>query len=208
MTNYDGLLWNEELGYGCYPVKDTPYDLGYFEKYVGYSRTAMGVALTDARVELVRRYVGDEPVVDIGIGCGDFIEKRGLRITSGYDVNPEAIRWLLERGVWVDPYFKDQANITCFDSLEHMKRPEHLVGRVERFLFLSIPIFEGPDHVLRSKHFRKDEHVYYFTRDGLVRWMSGHGFALQEENRMEVELGREDIGTFVFRRIFSRPWPW
>jgi Methyltransferase domain len=208
MSGQNGLVWSDELGYGCYPVKETPYDRSYFEKYVGYSRTARGVALTDARVELVRRHVGEEPVVDIGIGSGDFIEKRGTRITSGYDVNPEAIRWLLERGLWCDPYFKDQPNVTCFDSLEHLKRPEHLVARVEKHLFLSIPIFEDRDHVLRSKHFRKDEHFYYFTRDGLIRWMSAQGFALREENRMEVELGREDIGTFVFRRIFSRGWPW
>lgn len=204
MTNYGGMEWHDELGYGVYPVEQTPYDLAYFEKYVGYSRTARGVALSDARVELVRRHVGDDPVVDIGIGCGDFIEWRGVGCTAGYDVNPEGVRWLLDRDLWADPYFKDPLNISCFDSLEHLHHPADLVKRVERFVFLSIPIFSGPDHVLRSKHFRKDEHVFYFTRDGLVRWMAALGFALREENKMEEELGREDIGTFVFKRIFSK----
>lgn len=206
MTNYGGMEWHEELGYGVYPVKETPYDRAYFEKYVAYSRTPMGVALSDARVELVRRHAEEDLVIDIGIGCGDFIEKRGAKITAGYDVNPEGVRWLLDRGLWADPYFKDPLNISCFDSLEHMSRPEHLVGRVRRFVFLSIPIFSGADHVLRSKHFRKDEHYFYFTRDGLVRWMAAHGFSLREESRMEEELGREDIGTFVFKRMFSKVW--
>lgn len=204
MTNFGGMEWFDDRGYGIYPVKENPYDQAYFDKYVGYSRTPLGIALTDARVELVRRHAGDDLVVDIGIGCGDFIQRRGSRITAGYDVNPAAVRWLLDRGLWADPYFKDPPNITCFDSLEHMARPEHLVDRVGRHVFLSIPIFDGPEHVLRSKHFRKDEHVFYFTREGLVRWMAAYGFVLREENRMEVELGREDIGTFVFKRMFSR----
>lgn len=204
MTDFDGMEWKDELGYGIYPVEANPYDKSYFEKYVAYSKTAMGVALTDARIELVRRHAGGELVVDIGIGCGDFIERRGIGTTAGYDVNPEAIRWLLDRGAWADPYFKNPPNISCFDSLEHMEYPHHLVERVGRFIFLSIPIFDGPEHVMRSKHFRKDEHVYYFTRDGLIRFMAAYGFSLKEENRMEVELGREDIGTFVFKRMFSK----
>lgn len=204
MTDYGGMEWHEKLGYGVYPVEQNPYDQVYFEKYVAYSRTPRGVALSDARVELVRRHIIEGPLTDIGIGCGDFIERRGVKVTAGYDVNPEGVRWLLDRGLWADPYFKDPENISCFDSLEHMSRPEHLVERVRRFVFLSIPIFSGPDHVLRSKHFRKDEHIFYFTRDGLVQWMAARGFSLREENRMEEELGREDIGTFVFKRIFSK----
>ncbi len=205
MTDLDGLVWNESEGFGFYPVEPgNPYDKAYFEKYIAYTKTPMGIALTNARVSLVQRFAGEDRVVDIGIGCGHFIETRGPGITTGYDVNPEAIRWLLDRGLWSDPYFKDPLNITCFDSLEHMSRPERLVERVARYVFLSIPIFEGPDHVLRSKHFRKDEHFWYYTRDGLVRWMGALGFTLREENRMEVELGREDIGTFVFKRMFSK----
>lgn len=204
MSDIDRLFWEKELGFGYFPVRENPYDKSYFEKYLGYAETPMGVAITRARVDLVRRYAGDEPVVDIGIGCGQFIETRGSAITTGYDVNPEAIRWLLDRNLWADPYFKEPVNATCFDSLEHMKRPERFVELVERRLFLSIPIFEDRAHVSRSKHFRPDEHFFYFTRDGLVKWMERLDFILEEENRMETDLGREGIGTFVFKRKTQR----
>jgi hypothetical protein len=54
--------------------------------------------------------------------------------------------------------------------------------------------------VLRSKHFRPTEHCWYFTRPGLVFAMKLCGFVLVSESNIETELGREDIGTFAFRR--------
>jgi hypothetical protein len=197
----DLLVWYEEIGYGYFPVHaGNPYDGGYFRKYQGYEETPMGKALTRARIDLVRRHAGSEVVVDIGIGSGQFVRERGLSNTRGYDVNPHAVRWLLERDVWFDPYFQDPPNASCFDSLEHMKKPDHFIERIQRFLFVSIPIFENREHAAASKHFRPDEHYWYFTRNGLVLWMKRQGFGLLEENHMEVELGREGIGTFVFRR--------
>ncbi len=48
--------------------------------------------------------------------------------------------------------------------------------------------------------FKPGEHIYYFTRAGLVRWMEAHGFKLLEHNDVEVECGREAIGSFAFVR--------
>jgi hypothetical protein len=81
-----------------------------------------------------------------------------------------------------------------------MIRPEAFLRCVRGMVFVSIPIFTDLDHIKRSKHYRPNEHLWYFTREGLVKWMHGHGFGLAEENRMETDLGREDIGTFVFHR--------
>jgi hypothetical protein len=156
-----------------------------------------------ARSDLVNRLYGDAQVVDIGIGSGHFIESRKVS-TFGYDVNPVAIRWLLERDLWWDPYARDPDAITCWDSLEHLARPETLVRCVKNMIFISIPIFLDPDHVIRSKHYKPNEHFWYFTRDGLTEWMRRYGFSLVEENHMETNLGREDIGTFVFKRICWR----
>ena len=96
----DLLVWHEDLGYGYFPVHGNPYDRNYFQKYQGYAATKMGKALTEARVDLVDRHLEKKvPVVDIGIGCGHFIiqRDRGYTSTTGYDVNPYAIRWLLDR---------------------------------------------------------------------------------------------------------------
>jgi hypothetical protein len=200
------LAWFPELGRGYYPVKiDGQYGYDYWKKYIAMSATDMGEALNTARVNLVQQYAGYDPVVDIGIGSGAFIVMRNesapvAENTWGYDVNPYAIYWLIERGLWHDPYFIDPENATCWDSLEHMKHPEAFVRRVQKHLFISIPIFEGETHALRSKHFRPDEHFHYFTERGLIEWMKKESFDLVTKNKMETDLGREDIGTFVFKR--------
>jgi hypothetical protein len=66
---------------------------------------------------------------------------------------------------------------------------------------VSCPIYENSEHILRSKHFRKDEHCWYWTEQGLITFMRHYGFEVVESNRMESDIGREDIGTFVFKRI-------
>lgn len=201
----DGLTWDQALGRGYYPVEHTgQYDRRYWCRYATYTGTVAESELNRRRVDLVEKHAPGADVVDIGIGCGHFIlarEALGSRAkTLGYDINLEAVRWLVASGLWHDPWAKDPEIITCWDSLEHLSRPEQLVSRVRRMVIVSIPIFTDLDHVMRSKHFRKDEHYWYFTRDGLLIWMEDLGFQPVEENRMEQEAGREDIGTFVFAR--------
>lgn len=178
---------------------DGLYDERYWNLYVEYSRRPTAAPLMQARTELVARHVGNSQVVDVGIGCGQFIDMRGSN-TWGYDVNPVAIKWLLERELWWDPWFRRAPNATLWDALEHMDRPDLFLERVAGILFVSLPIFSDREHVLKSKHFKPREHLWYFTRDGLVAFLDERGFELVEENRMEIDLGREDIGTFVFER--------
>jgi hypothetical protein len=195
------LVWDGARGVGYYPVLlDGQYGAEYWQEYVKRMATPIGTALNEARTALVEKYVPGEPAVDIGIGAGHFILTRKQGVTYGYDVNPIAIRWILDRNLWWDPYFTDPLNATCWDSLEHMTRPDRFVERIKRYLFISLPLFKGVDHILASRHFKPREHYWYWTRDGLVRWMESLRFALIEENQMETNLGREDIGTFVFRR--------
>lgn len=195
-----GLVWWPEQEMGYFPVQPNGvYGKEYWDKYVGYAITPTGQQLTRARVELVKRHCREEPVVDIGIGCGQFIEARGPN-TLGYDVNPVAVEWLKKRDLWFDPYTGQPQNIACWDSLEHVYEAAELVDRVGSRVIVSLPIFRDMEHVLRSKHFRPDEHYWYWTRKGFVEWMELRGFVLLEENRMEEKAGREDIGTFAFGR--------
>ena len=199
------MTWDEALQVGrCVDESvDLPklYGMGYWDEYVRRSATPMGKDITRCRIKLVDKWATPHGrVVDIGIGSGQFVETRGSG-TWGYDVNPLGIRWLLDRGLWWDPWFRATPNATTWDSLEHMDRPELLLQRVQLRLFVSIPIFRDKAHALGSKHWKPGEHVWFFTRDGLVRWMKTWGFGLLEENRMEEALGRQDIGTFVFGKI-------
>jgi hypothetical protein len=159
----------------------------------------MGRKITRARINLVDKYVPyADVVVDVGIGSGQFCDTR--KKTFGYDVNPNGIGWLIENQRWWDPWYRKMPHATFWDSLEHFKDPREILDRCLGFAFISIPIFDGPEHIERSKHFRCDEHFWYFTRDSLVRAMARFGFVLDEESRFETALGREDIGTFVFHR--------
>lgn len=199
----EGLVWLPERGMGYFPVSEQPYDQEYFAKYQGYATTDLGRAITRARVDLVNSYVGDETaqvrVVDVGIGCGDFVASRGGE-TYGFDINPAGIEWLVSRGRWLDPYSNEVYAVTLWDVLEHIPDPGPLFENVLQYVFVSLPIFTDARHVLSSKHFRRDEHCWYWTRDGLIAWMAEHRFGCVEHNTTESLLGREDVHTFVFGR--------
>lgn len=191
------LLWIPELGIGWFPVKAQPYDLAYWENYRRLDQTPSGDALTAMRRDLVAKHWQFE-VTDIGIGGGRFVTER--ESTWGYDVNPCAVEWLRACNRFHDPY-KDAVDAATFwDSLEHIFDPGPLLANIRRWVFVSLPIFTSCDDVLRSKHFKKEEHCWYFTVRGLDHFMRLFGFECIDFNRMERDAGREQIDTFVFRR--------
>lgn len=141
-------------------------------------------------------------MVDVGIGSGAFIElrnKSGQR-TCGFDVNPIALKWLTDHGVFQDPWQGAMA-ASFWDVLEHIPNFPDLISKISDWVFVSIPIFEDGEHVLRSKHYRKDEHVWYFTARGLINVFADCGFDLVDMSRIETDIGREDIGSFAFKRV-------
>lgn len=193
-----GLVWLPEIGMGRFPVpKDRPYDEDYFSRYQKMADTPMGQALTEARIQMVARHY-DGPVLDVGIGAGQFVEARPD--TSGYDVNPAGVHWLMAHGHWKELYSDSYPALTFWDSLEHIDHPEIAIGCAEQWVFVSVPIFDSAEHILSSRHYRKDEHIWYWTHQGLIRWFAQHGFSCIEHNRAECELGRYGIGSYAFCR--------
>jgi len=192
-------MWLPEIGVGYYPVTDdrAPYDAAYFEKYVAYSETEMGREINRVRRALVRRHFNGH-LVDMGVGCGSFIESRPR--TSGFDVNPTAVNWLRRRELYWNPYACSCEAASFWDSLEHIADFPRLLARVEQYAFVSLPVFRGAAHVLRSRHFRKNEHFWYFSPHGLINVMRGLGWDHLETNHEETALGREDIASFAFAR--------
>jgi hypothetical protein len=195
-----GLVWLPERGMGFYPVAEQPYDAAYFEKYQRYAATPMGYAITAARANLVMRHALPRQLVDVGIGCGDFVLAMGDG-AFGFDVNPAGVSWLEERGRFRDPREHPVDILTFWDAIEHLPDAAAFVAAAREWVFCSLPIVpgDGPPP-LDWKHFRRDEHCWYWTRAGLIRWMSEQGFECVEVNAMETLLGREDIESFAFRR--------
>jgi hypothetical protein len=198
------LTWWPQLGIGYYPVEAgfAPYDQDYFDRFDRDARSELGRALMQARFNFIEQHYRGT-LIDVGIGSGAFVELRNgrRRTTYGYDINPAGIAWLEQRMLLVDPYLVTFDAMTLWDVLEHIPNFQSLLANVREWLFLSLPIFDDVEHALRSKHFRPDEHCWYFTRDGLIFAMKICGFILVSESSMETDLGREDIGTFAFRRI-------
>jgi hypothetical protein len=197
------LCWFPELGYGYYPATGGThiYDEAYFAKYQGYAQTELGSKLNVARIALVaRHYTGH--LVDIGIGSGAFVNARPF--TWGYDVNPAGVAWLKAREKLWNPYRQPCLAMSFWDSLEHIPDFPKLLEQVEDSVFISLPVFPGPAEVLKSKHYRKDEHYWYFSKAGLIIFMDRLGWKLREVSDIETILGRDGIASFAFRRV-SRP---
>lgn len=191
------LQWLPELGIGWYPVDDQPYDAAYWERYRKMDQSSSGELLTQMRSDWVAQHASTSDLCDIGIGGGRFTEEVSQ---AGFDVNPSAIDWLKTNGFWRNPYVERFSSLTFWDSLEHIADPRPLLEQIRTWAFVSIPIFKDSEHILRSKHFRKDEHCWYFTRAGFQSFMKMHGFECRGVSIMEQNAGREDIETFAFRR--------
>lgn len=192
----DDLVWFPKWGFGYFPVKENPYNQEYFDKYIGYESTQIGYEINQARLSLTNDWrIGT--LLDVGVGSGTFI--REVYGGKGFDINPAAVHWLKETGLYSN--IQDFGTMTFWDSLEHIHNPETVLRHIQNRALISCPIYKNKDHVLKSKHFRPDEHFWYWTEGGLIEFMYNFGFILIESNNVESYLGREDIGTFVFARI-------
>ncbi len=201
------LVLVRELGYAYQRdrSKSVPYDAGYFEKYRNYEGSEIAVKLNEFRTAITEKYC--RKILDVGIGSGEFI--KSSRIPAwGTDINEVAIRWLIDQEKFIDlaeglPTWLD--GVCCWDVLEHLPSPTQFLRKfhVGQYLFVSIPIFDGLTIVPQSKHYRPDEHYWYFTAWGLARYVETQGFRLFETSWAETRAGREGIGSFVFRKTFD-----
>lgn len=180
------------------------YDEPYYAKCASYEDQEIARKLNAGRIALVARHFGAQHrVVDIGIGSGEFIKKRGN--TFGRDVNPVAIEWLKRNDLWAE-HLDHFGGFTFWDVIEHIETPEAVLQHVplHGFAFFSIPVFGDLRRVRESKHYRPGEHLFYWTDTGFERWLSAHGFMLLERSDFETQAGRESIMSYAFKRV---GWP-
>lgn len=153
------------------------------------------------RMEIVNKHSSENAlVVDVGAGACTFVKARPN--TVGYDVNLHSVAELKALGKWVDIEQADKIPVATFwDSLEHIKDPEPLLRKITEWLFVSIPIYENYNHLIKSKHFRPEEHYHYHTHVGLVSYLWNLGFRLKWFGNPESVLGRDGIKTYAFKRV-------
>lgn len=176
------------------------YDGAYYAKCASYEDQEIANKINAGRIALVNRRIGSQKCVDIGIGSGEFIKRRGN--TYGFDVNPVAIEWLKRNDLWAERLDEFGA-YTMWDVIEHVPEPDVYFKQIKlhAFLFTSIPIFTSLNVIRQSKHYRPGEHLYYWTEEGFIDWMGLHGFMLLEQEFFEIDAGRDSIFSFAFKRV-------
>jgi hypothetical protein len=180
------------------------YGADYYNNYVKRSGTAIADRINNCRTSLVSKYVKNGPILDVGIGSGEFILKSPVE-TLGYDINPFGVSWLESRGLFFDPYKEDCSKLTGFclwDTIEHIYDPEKFLNLIlqNQYVFLSLPIFDNFDNLKESKHWKPGEHVFLYSKDGLIEVFSKMGFTCLNYNNCEISAGRDGIGSFVFKK--------
>lgn len=196
------LLPDQGMAYQKDQTQLVAYDDAYFDKCASYEGQEIAEAINAGRIAMVSRHFGRGSVCDIGIGSGEFIRKRPF--TYGIDINVKAQHWLFTTGLWADDLTQFHA-FTMWDVCEHLPDPQEYFGKMRdgSYLFVSLPIFEDLTRIRESKHYRPDEHLYYWTEKGFVDWMHLHRFEFIERSDFETRAGRESILSFAFRRTFG-----
>jgi len=197
LLELDDLVINKNIARQkdlSYRVK---YDEHYFNKCLGYEDKEIALKINKARIDLVARHIQGS-VLDIGIGSGEFIKKR--ENTFGYDINPKAVEWLKQKGLYSELFCFSA--YTFWDVIEHIERPEDYFDKIKikSYLFTSIPIFTDLEKIRESRHYRPGEHLYYFTKEGFISYMRVNRFRLLETNEDETLAGRDSIMSFAFKK--------
>jgi len=197
------LTWDKEKDLGFYPVTDASYEDFYFNASIKNSESPIAPELNDFRTSLVNSFTRGL-VLDFGVGVGQFVHWR--KNCLGYDICPQAVKWLRKEKLFFNPYKEDLnergiTGVTFFDSLEHLRTPEEILKRItKQYVFVSLPIFQDKEHVLKSRHFKPCEHYWYFTHNSFCRFVKDCGFKMLDCRNDEIYIGRVDIYTFIFRR--------
>lgn len=216
------LHWMEPIGIGFLDCdtftgpdgeKPAPYDDAYFAKYRDMADSEVGAALNTFRAMLVSRHAPLDvecppshtcSLLDVGIGDGAFLRAVApfaWLSPFGCDINPAGIAYLIENGQLAS--FEEPASfdvVTFWDSLEHIRDPRPALAAARHVALVSIPIFTDAAHAVTSRHFRPDEHFWYFTRHGFIQFADQEGFDCIDVLATETALGRDSIETFVLRR--------
>jgi hypothetical protein len=178
------------------------YDKDYYDNYKNLEKTEMSFHLNKERYELVKKYSKGN-VFDIGVGCGTFIMCCKDIDCFGYDINPFSVSWLKDKNIFLNPYLEGTEEISCWtmwDALEHFKDPQEILCKIKKndTLIISIPIFENFLNLKKDKHFKPNEHFFYFTHYGLVSFLTNFGFTILHFDDFETKIGRHNINRYVF----------
>lgn len=200
---FHGVFGNQIIKQ-LYLTNKFKYDEKYFSYYNSLEDTNKCNQINQCRVKLVSKYKYNH-ILDFGIGSGTFIKNFKNNI-YGYDINLIGVKWLKDKNIYLNPFEQKHDHIsswTLWDVFEHLENPIKFLQilKKEDLLFMSIPIFVSFTNLEKSKHYKPNEHLFYFTHQGLIDFLRKYNLMLIEYNDIETKLGRENINTYVFKKI-------
>lgn len=195
----EGVAYQADMSFRAEPGVNAEGE-NYFDHYAPMGDSEIARSLYAGRVAFVNKRVGDAPVLDTGIGCGDFIKARPN--TFGQDVNPKGIQWLKDNGKLREDMESFSA-FTFWDVLEHVENPNAYFNRIPdgSHVFATVPVFDDLSQIHLSKHYKPGEHLYYWTKAGFIQWMERYRFHLLERSDFEVQAGRDSVRSFAFQKM-------
>jgi SAM-dependent methyltransferase len=204
IDNIKGIAYQEDR------TKSIKYDKKYWDKIEKHKEQKdMNHKINEFRSEIVYNYNGIYDVLDIGCGNCEFIkaynDKYPFSHAYGFDIMKQSVTMLKEMNSYIDLYDDIPEKITAFtfwDSLEHFPEPTKILEKIPKdtYTFICMPIFEDLNSIKASKHYRPNEHYWYFTQAGFESYMEQQDFIFVKCTDKESVLGREEITTFVFRK--------
>ena len=160
----------------------------YFDYLMGRSRLGLLYRRYRLYPRLCRELKGR--VLDIGCGIGDFLAYRPN--TVGVDVNPRTVAWCQEQGLdaHLMPFDELPFEAESFDGavldnvLEHIARPEPLLGEVARVLKSGSVLVVGVPG--RFAYHCDDDHKVFYDEAGLVETLGAAGFGNRRVIHMPI----------------------
>jgi len=194
-----GLLWLPSRQVGWHPEPPIEYADEYYQMCVKSEAREITANLNESRRALVRKYTS-LPVLDIGIGAGTFVEHMDC---FGFDINKRSQEWLIKQGKLRVPAFPAgfPLAMTFWNSIQCIPDPTVMIIQSEPdFIFASLPVFDTPENVVSSKHYKPGENIWYWTIKGFRNFMDDLHYEQIERNCHEEFLGFDGTATFVFKR--------
>lgn len=169
-------------------------------KYGGEYATAYNqrpaIEMSWVRIAHLFRFARTGKILDIGYGNGEFIRqalKAGYQ-AFGYDTHSDATDL---------PVVKDTSGrwdiVTFFDSWEHIE-DIGFIDQIDAGLFVvtvpNLPPLADEAFIRIWKHYKPNEHLHYFTRDSILRFLSRHGYTLLDVSDIEDVIRKPSGGPF------------
>ncbi len=177
------------------------YNQAYYKRYKERAESEIGQRIYRSRWELVERHChGDMTLLDYGCGPGAFhkASTNGFE-THGYDINPHC-------GFPVPP-LKDIDILTMWDVIEHLVDPTEPINTFRpEYLFISTPNVEAIHYraVENWKHYRPDEHLWYFGLNALTGLLARLGYKILEYNYDEGAIRDPDYPDHIITVVAKR----